>query len=111
MKKKRHYAMDMTTTAKVSKPFLNRFVVMCVTIIPYMIFGEKKMPDLRCSCGRRYEYDVVSGRFREVIDAGDVVLKIRCSNHTREIFKQLKKEKDMPSYEALLQLLMSVSNL
>jgi hypothetical protein len=67
------------------------------------------MPDLRCNCGRRYEFDILSGRFREIIDAGDVILKIRCSNQTREVFKKLKEEKKLPSYESLLQLLMSVS--
>jgi len=69
------------------------------------------MPDLRCTCGRRYEYDVISGRFREIIDAGDVILKIRCSNSTRELFKKLKRDKELPSYESLLQLLMSLGNI
>jgi len=64
------------------------------------------MPEFKCTCGRRIEYDVVSGRFREVIDAGDAVIKIRCSNSTKELFKRLKVEKGLPSYESLLQLLM-----
>lgn len=70
-----------------------------------------KMPELKCTCGRRWEYNAISGRFREVITAEDVILKIRCSLETRELFKRLKEEKELPSYEALLQLLMSVSSL
>jgi hypothetical protein len=69
------------------------------------------MPEHRCTCGRRFEYDILSGRFREIIDAGDVTLKIRCSSQTRELFKRMKKEKEMPSYESLLRLLMSLSSL
>ena len=69
------------------------------------------MVEYRCKCGRRIEYDIVQGRFREIIDAGDVVLKIRCSNLTKETFKKLKQKNELPSYESLLQMLMSLSGL
>jgi len=64
------------------------------------------MPEYRCKCGRRLHYNQITGKIQEVIDSGDTIIKIRCSNATKQLFKQLKKEKEMPSYEALLQLLM-----
>ena len=69
------------------------------------------MTELKCTCGRRWEYDVLSGKFREVITAEDVILKIRCSIETKERFKQLKGELELPSYESLLQMLMAMRKL
>ena len=75
----------------------------CVPCVP--------MPEHRCSCGRKFNYNIVTGRFNEMIIDEDVVLKIRCARSTREDFKKLKMSKEMPSYESLLKLLMSVSSL
>jgi hypothetical protein len=69
------------------------------------------MPEYRCACGRRIEYDVVEGKFRERKDVNETILKIRCSEQTKEIFKRLKERTESPSYESLLQLLISVASL
>lgn len=71
----------------------------------------KLMPQHLCKCGKRIEYDIVTGRFREVDNYEQAVLKIRCSNLTKEHFKKMKQRNELPSYESLLQMLMSLSGL
>jgi hypothetical protein len=65
------------------------------------------MPIYRCKCGRKIDYDVVSGKFREMDEEEDSIIKIRCSAQTKDAFKKLKDSTELPSYEALLLMLMS----
>ena len=71
----------------------------------------KLHPKHRCKCGRQFEYNVEQNIFRELMIEERAVLKIRCSNLTKETFKKLKQKNELPSYESLLQMLMSLSGL
>jgi len=69
------------------------------------------MLEYRCTCGRKFGFDVLSGRFKEIVGDVETTLKIRCSERTKEAFKKMKERNDLPSYESLLQLLMSIGTI